>query len=72
MSDFLNKNEHLLPYLTVHIFRVVSPFFQDLLKDKRKEYEVDKDQIRAKSPRGRMPWSVCKKLILDRLQKGHG
>ena len=59
-------------YLTVHIFRIVSPFFQGLLKDKRKEYDADKDKIRTKSPRGRMPWSVYKKIILDRLQKGHG
>ena len=59
-------------YLTVHVVRIVEPFFKDLLKNREREYKADKDEIRSKSARNRMPWSVYKKIILDRLQKGHG
>ena len=59
-------------YLTVHIFRIISPFFQGLLKDKEQEYKDDKNSIRTKSARNRMPWKEYKEMILVRLQEGHG
>ena len=59
-------------YLTVHVFRLVEPFFRDLLKNRENEYKANKDGILTKSPRSRMSWSEYKNIVLDRLQKGHG
>ena len=59
-------------YLTVHVYRLVTPIFQKLLRTREKQYKNNVDGLLDNTARGRMPWSAYKETILKHLRKGDG
>ena len=59
-------------YLTVHVYRLVTPLFQKLLRTREKQYKNNEKGLLDDTARARMPWRAYKETILKHLRKGDG
>ena len=52
-------------YLTTHVKRILGEDILKLIIDAEMRYKADKDKVRSKTPRNRMPWKVYKSIVLE-------